>query len=175
MPRLKLSLLVGVCLLFAASNAKADTFDLTAKGAGLNISFVLTGTAVSGSPGFFDITSLTGTVNGVNAVLLSTTSPGAITETPFVNGWAILYNDVLNLNGPYLDVYGLGFELLPSGTLATLFDSGGYIYAQLGNNPPTQESVSITVVAAPEPKSAVLMLSGLLAIALMLYRRRQTA
>ena len=181
MVKLKISLLILLGLLLCASGAKADgtTFDLTATGVGTNISLIMTGTAVSGHPGIFDITGLTGTVDGFGAKLLATLAPGVVTDTTGVNGWLIQYDNVLNMSGgPYLDLYGLGFTL-SNGSLGNLYYSGGYLYAQLGNNPPFQEQVNVTVVdppasAVPEPGSIALLMSGLLAVYL-LSRRKQTA
>jgi hypothetical protein len=177
MVKLKVGLLVLVGLLISAASAKADgtTFDLTASGVGTNISLVMTGTAVSGSPGVFDITGLSGTVDGLSATLLATSGPGMVTTTTAVNGWLIEYDNVLNMNGPYLDLYGLGF-LLSNGALGNLYYSGGYLYAQLGNNPPNQEQVNVSVVdppgvTAPEPGSLALLMAGLLAVCLFALRK----
>ena len=178
MGKLKVSLLVLLGLLLCATGAKADgtTFDLTATGIVTNISLTLTGTAVSGHPGIFDVTGLSGNVDGLGATLLTTSAPGVVTDTTGVHGWLIEYDNVLNMNGPYLDLYGLGFTL-SNGALSNLYDSGGYLYAQLGNSPPYQEEVYVTVVdppgaAVPEPGSLVLMVAGLLAVYLLTSRKQ---
>jgi len=177
MLKLKLGVLVGICSLLCATGAMADggTFDLTATGSSTNISLTLTGTAVAGSPGVFDITSLSGTVDGVSATLLPTSGAGVVTDSTGVNGWLIEYDNVLNMNGPYFDLYGLGIALAGGG-LGNLYYSDGYLYAQLGNNPPDQFSVSVSVVdppnvATPEPGSIALLASGLLAMILLALRK----
>jgi hypothetical protein len=170
--KLKLAVLLAVCLLLCATGAKADsTFSLTASGNSTNISLTLIGTAVSGSPGVFDITSLSGTVDGSAATILATTAPGAVTYSTAVNGWLIEYDNLLNMNGPFLDLYGLGFSL-SDGILGNLYYSGGYLYAELGNNPPDEFAVAVAVadppnVAAPEPGTLALIISGLLAICVL--------
>ena len=175
MLKLRSSALIGICVLFCASGARADsTFDLTATGTGTKISLVMIGKAVSGEPGEFDITSLSGTVDGYSATLLATSGPGVITESKGVNGWLIEFDDLLNMNGPYLDAYGLGFTL-SDGALGNLYYSDGYLYAQLGNSPPSEEAVSVSVVDppgvnAPEPGSLAL-LSALVAICLLVLRK----
>jgi hypothetical protein len=178
MLKLKLSVLVGICLLLCATGAMADggTFDLTASGNTTSISLTLTGTAVAGSPGVFDITSATGTIDGLSATLLPTTGAGAVTDTTGVNGWLIEYDNLLNMNGPYVDLYGLGLALAGGG-LANIYYSGGYWYAQLGNNPPDQFSISVTVVdppgvSTPEPGSIALLAAGLLAMVLLALRKQ---
>jgi PEP-CTERM motif len=176
----KLGFLIAVCLLLCATGAKADSsFSLTATGNSTNISLSLTGTAVSGSPGVFDITSLSGTVDGVAATLLPTSAPGTISYSSAVNSWLIEYDNVLNMNGPgYLDLYGLGFSL-SDGVLGNLYYSSGYLYAELGNNPPDQFSVSVTVadppsVATPEPGTLALLISGLVGICVLALRKQLT-
>lgn len=117
----KLCIAFLACLLLFAVNAKADSFTLTAIGSGIDISATLTGTA-TGTPGVFDITGMTGTVNGYSATLLPSSGPGAIMTTSVVDGWEILYNNVLYMNSTsFFDYYGLGFTA--NGALENLYFS----------------------------------------------------
>jgi hypothetical protein len=159
---LKLKIAVFVSLLFLATVAMADQFSITAVGNTTNISASLTGTD-SGTPGIFDITGMTGTVNGLDATLLPTSGPGVATNSAVVNGWWTIYDNLLNMNtgSPYFDVDGLGFTL-SDGSIGNLFYSGGYLYAQLGDNPPFSEAVSVSAIATPEPSSLILLGTGAL-------------
>jgi hypothetical protein len=176
--KLKLGVVVAaLCMLAFAPGAKADGFLLTATGGGNNVSLTLDGTAMSGSPGVFDITSASGTVDGYAATLLATSAPGAITNSSVVNDWYIEYDNLLNMNSgsTYLDLYGLGLLLnngTSSGVLANLYYSGGYLYAQLGANPPLQDSVNISVVPTPEPGSLAMLLVGLLTVGALVARKQ---
>lgn len=69
----------------------ADQFSLIATGNTTDINVVLTGT-LSGAPGVFYITGLTGTVDGQSATLLATSGPGVVTNSSVVNNWSILIN-----------------------------------------------------------------------------------
>jgi hypothetical protein len=172
---MKIKALVVVALLFLTTAAVADTFNLTAVGTGITLTATLTGTASGG--GLFNLTGMTGTVNGMGVSgLLATSSPGTPTNSAVVNGWYITYDNVLNMNTPYFDLYGLGFAL-NDGTLANLYYSQGYLYGQLGSNPPTPwTSVNVSVTnpdgtQVPEPASLTLFGCGLLALGARMRKR----
>jgi hypothetical protein len=171
MLKLRLGIVLGVAMLACATGARADQtqFDLTATGPGTNVNLVLTGTS-TGTPGLYDVTSISGTVDGLAATILNTSAPGVTTDTITVNGWYIYFDNLLNMNQPYFDLAGLGFEL-SNGALGNLYYSGGYWYTELGNNPPYLEAVSISVVT-PEPGTLLLLGAGMLAIGILLWRSK---
>jgi hypothetical protein len=111
----------------------ADQFFVVATGATTAINIVLTG-ILSGTPGVHDITGLTRTVDGQSATLLAASGPGVVTNSSVVNGWFIQYDNLLNLNLPYFDYWGLGMTLT-DGSLVNLVYNDGYLYAALGDNP----------------------------------------
>jgi hypothetical protein len=170
MLKIKLSVAFVACLLLFATKAKADSFTLTATSGGATvISATLTGTELS--PGVYDITGMSGIVGGsTNVSLLATSGVGAVTASGVVNGWYILYDDLLYLNAPYVDYWGLGFTA--NGELGNLYYSGGDLYAELGNTMLVPgEAVSVSVVQTPEPSSLALLVSGMLALMLLVIRR----
>jgi len=169
----KVSVVLSVLLLFFASGAVADstTFDLTATGTNTTMTLTLTGTPSAASPGVYDITGATGTIDGQSVTLLTTTGPGVISDSSVADGWYIEYDNLLSLNGPYVDYYGLGFELA-NGTLANLYYNAGYLYAELGNNPPSQEVVTVQLV--PEPGTLALLCVGLLVLTGLVTRKQPT-
>jgi hypothetical protein len=158
--------LIALFLIFAP-NAKATSYDLTATGAGTTINLYLTGTLAS--PGVFDVTGLTGTVDGYAATLLPTSGPGVITNN-FTGSIETTYNNVLYLTQPYFDDNGLAFTA--DGVIGNLYYSGGYIYSSLGANPAVLELVSVKLVNAPEPGSLILLFAGATLLGLLLLVRK---
>jgi hypothetical protein len=154
--KLRLGVILAIAMLFFATRAKADQFDLTAEGLfGTNISLTLTGTAVA--PGEFDITSASGTVDGVGATLLPT--------------WFFGNDNLLYTNSPYFDAFGLGLYLA-NGSFGDLFGVfGGDLYLQLGSVN-IGDILSVQVTEAPEPGTLVLIASGLLALGLLAMRKQ---
>jgi hypothetical protein len=163
--KLRVVLFAALLLLFA-SGVMADQFDLTATGATTDINLVLTGDQIS--PGVYNITGTTGTIDGLAAALLATSGIGVVTNSNVVNGWFIQYDNLLNLNTPYVDYWGLGMSLA-DGSLVNLYYNGGYLYAALGNNPPFQDSVTIQNV--PEPGTLALLCAGLLCLAFLVRKQ----
>jgi len=161
--------LLGLLCLMLPGSVRADEFTLTATaGSTTVISATLWGTP-SGTLGVDDITSMSGTVDGLSATILATSAPGIVTTSSAVADVAIQYDNLLSLTAPYVDYYGLGFTLA-NGTLGNLYYSDGYFYAEL--DPTTlDEPVSVTVVQTPETSSLMLLGMGLLALMVMGWRR----
>jgi len=175
MLKTRFGVVLFVGLLLFAIGAKADTFDLTAtNGSNTVISLNLTGT-VTATPGVYDITGISGTVDfdGVtsNVVnILPTTAGATYSTSTAVDGWEILYDNLLNVNAPYVDYYGLGFSL-SDGLLGNIYYDNGYLYAQLDGAPPSQVPLTVSVVQTPEPSSLALLVAGMVALMLLVIRR----
>ncbi len=170
MLKIRFGAVLVACLLLFAIGAKADSFTLTAVGSGINISATLTGYQMGGpSSNEYDITGMSGAVNGINAALLPTSGPGMETASSVVGGWEILYDNLLYMNSSsFFDLYGLAFTA--NGTMGNLYYSDGNLYAQLGGTP-VPETVSISVVQTPEPSSLALLVAGMVALTLLVIRR----
>jgi len=167
--KIRFGVVLVACLLLFAIGAKADSFTLSAIGPGIDITATLTGYQTGPSSSVYDITGMSGTVNGFNATLLPTSGPGMETASGVVDGWEILYDNVLYMNSSnFFDLYGLGFTA--NGTLGNLYYSDGNLYAQLGGTP-VPETVSISVVPTPEPSSLVLLVAGMVALMLLVIHR----
>ena len=149
----------------------ADSFTLTAIGSNIDITANLTGTQL-GTSGVYDITGMSGTAEISGTTYGITLLPASgVTDSNVVNGWYIIYDNLLYMNSTnFFDLYGLGFTN-NSTLLGNLYYSGGDLYAQLGNNPVIPEQVSISVVQTPEPSSLALLVSGMLALMLLVIRR----
>ena len=88
-----------------------------------------------------------------------------------MNGWLIQFDNLLYINQPYLDLYGLGFTLA-DGTIGNIYYNSGYFYAELGNNPPFQEQLTLSSVQTPEPSSLLMLCGGLLILGGFLASKR---
>ena len=174
MLKIRFGAVLVVGLLLFAIGAKADTFDLTAtNGSTTVISLDLTGT-LSSTPGVYDVTGMSGTVdfNGLTSgvTFLPTTSAGTYSTSSAAYGWEILYDNLLYVNSPYVDYYGLAFTL-SDGLLGNLYYDNGYLYAQLDGNPPSDVPLTVSIVQTPEPSSLALLVAGMAALMLLVIRR----
>ncbi len=171
MLNLRLVALLGICSLFFCTAAMADEFNLTATGTGVDITAIIDGTP-SGTPGVFYVTSFSGTVNGQSASLIPTSAPGVPTTSIFEGGFAIIFDNVLNLNQPFFDdIAGLGLMLADGDIGNIFFNDVNYRYIEFSNtNPPIRENVTVNVTPIPEPASLFLLAIGLFSLCMMTAR-----
>ncbi len=173
MLNLRLVALLGICSLFFCTAAMADEFNLTVTGTGVDITAIIDGTE-SATPGVFYVPDFSGLVNGQSASLIPTSAPGVLTTSNFVGGFAIVFDNVLNLNQPFFDdIGGLGLTLADGNIGNIFFNDVNYRYIEFSNNtPPIRENVTVTVtpVAAPEPASLFLLAIGLFSLCMMTVR-----
>lgn len=178
--------LLALGLLATASAQAAEysfSFVSTSPGAGYDVHGLVTTSDVLNSLGGYDITAVTGLVQGTAGgglidSLVANPTPG----TPFDNG-SYLYDNVAYAPGSptLLDTYGVLFTtaanaVSPAATW-NLYSAGGTtyeLYSYTGfNGGVTDYTGSLTVAAVPEPSTCLMMVSGLLCLG-VLARRRQS-
>lgn len=171
------------CSLLLSSGARAESFTFTASGASdgytLSASGTLTGNVDPTNPTAYDITGVSGQVNGTSLTLVTpgTTAGNNIAVSyPTASGTAYYnYDNVVYDTGASLDLYGLLFS---DGTDHANFylQNGQYIFANDADNtgfPVTFTLVDTTsaVAATPEPSSILLLATGMCGSVLLLRRR----
>jgi len=185
--KFSLALLALATALAITPMARADstTFDFTAvtPNVGLYGSGTLVGTPDTTTAGAYDITSGTATFNGVSANLVATSSPGVMTDNPVtVDNTYFAYDNIIPLDA----TGGLFFQLSTGSLLEfwsignadyynELVDNGGS-YTWLFNNEQTSpygDPVNFTATATPEPSSLLFMGTGLLGLAVVLFRKNK--
>lgn len=157
----------ALCL---ASAAHAGTWQWQYDAAGIAASGTFTTTDAPDVDGFYAITAITGSRNGVAITGLQS----AGTAIPGNDPYAV--DDLVSLAGPQLTWNGFGYALA-DGSFANPFSDGTTAWEYLSVAPwpeggGQELAVAFTATPVPEPATAWLALAGLAGIAAM--RRART-
>ena len=164
MMKFSIALLALATALAIAPMARADTFDFTFNGGGYSASGEFT-TTLTGSP--YTVTGVTGTADGYSITGLSSyASADQLLYFPATDGYYADFGGISFANANGVDYNITNY---PSGSsnfinVSTL-DLGGYGASAI--------PVEMSVTATPEPSSLLFMGTGLLGLAVVLYRKNK--
>jgi hypothetical protein len=180
MIRQSILIVAVITMLGFASAAHADTFQVSYTGSGLNGILNLTTTAKGG--GVYQVTSLSGSQNGVPVTgLVPATAASGYTNYYVPNGDYFYFDNLIAPNSnPVFDVGGLLFDLLGSSTPENLYYNGGYIVSNYvpGFSYPQDFSikyVKLSVVPTPELPALPLFLVGAALLGGLVYKKSLSA
>lgn len=156
--------LVTALSLSTLASAGTYTYQVNGSGGGNTLDALLTATNDPADPSAMLITGITGMFDGqmIDVFYPSNGDPNNPTITP---DGRYFIDDVLYPGGPYLDFWGLAFDVTGIGDVNVYYDVNGYqvLMPPDYQTPHTFDTFTVrNVTAVPEPSSLLLFGSGLL-------------